>query len=400
VQPQASRGLRDQHLALIAVLAGVMWSIGAIDLNAPSIERMGLLVVGLILAAVSLAGRDIGLAAGLYAVAIGGVERLQRDLLVSGSDVLRATQEAIDTLARGQNPYEHVMVSTDPIGSPFVYPPGEPLFYAIADRLFGDVTRVETWTGILTIAALVVAGARVGAGRGSLLAMLYAVWGIAAFRTTDGGNDVSAAFLVVVALVALAFASRAGMPGRVAFVLSAFALGWAVAFKQFAWLLWPLVVRHLATTGAPWRRYLAISGGVAAAMIVPFFLWSPRAFVSQQLAALTFHDEVWGANLLNTIAPLRPVADLIPLFVALELVATVAAIALALRAPIRTIGIAALTGAGILVVPLLLARWTTQSYFVYAATIAAAGIVLIDVPAGARGTDDLRAGHAADTIDR
>jgi hypothetical protein len=211
--------------------------------------------------------------------------------------------------------------------------------------------------------------------------MLYAVWGIAAFRTTDGGNDVSGAFLVVVALVALAFAHRAGMPGRVALALSAVAFGWAVAFKQFAWLLWPLVVRHLQVAGAPWRRYLAISGGVAALMIVPFFLWSPRAFLSAQISALTFHDEVWGANLLHTLAAIGPVDALIPLFVALELGGTVALLALAWRSRIATIGTAALIGAGILVVPLLLARWTTQSYFVYAATIAAVGLVLIDVPA-------------------
>jgi hypothetical protein len=386
VPPPASKafarsGLSDHHLALIAVLAGAMWSIGAIDLNAPSIERMGLLLVGLALGAAGIAGRDVGLAAGLYAVAIGGVERLQRDLLVNGSDVVRATQEAIDALAHGQNPYEHLMISTDPIGSPFVYPPGEPLFYAAAFRLFDDITRVETWTGILTIAAIVVAGARVGAGRAALLAMLYSVWGIAAFRTTDGGNDVSAAFLVVVSLVALAFASRRGGAGRAALVVSALSMGWAVAFKQFAWLLWPLVVRHLAAVDAPWRRYLAISGGVAAAMIVPFLLWSPRAFVSQQLAALTFHDEVWGANLLNTLAPFRPVSDLIPLFVALELAVTAAVLVLAWRARIGTIGMAALIGAGVLVVPLLLARWSTQSYYVYAATVALVGLVLIDVPA-------------------
>jgi hypothetical protein len=361
---------------------------------------MGLLLIGLALGAAGIAGRDVGLAAGLYAVAVGGVERLQRELLVNGSDVVRATQEAIDSLARGQNPYDHLMLSTDPIGSPFVYPPGEPLFYAVAFRLFDDITRVETWTGILTIAALVVVGARAGAGRAALIAMLYAVWGIAAFRTTDGGNDVSAAFLVVVALVALAFSSRAGGAGRAAFVVSALAFGWAVAFKQFAWLVWPLVMRHLAAVGAPWRRYLAISGGLAAAMIVPFLLWSPRAFLSQQLAALTFHDEVWGANLLNTLAPLRPVNDLIPYFVALELAGTAALVILAWRARIRTIGSAALIGAGVLLVPLLLARWTTQSYYVYVATIAAAGLALIDVPAGSdRVASELHASSSADTID-
>jgi hypothetical protein len=382
VPPRASDlGLSDRHLALVAVLAGVMWSIGAIDLNGPSIERMGLLLVGIALAAAGALGRHVGIAAGLYAVAVGGVERLQRDLLLSGSDVLRATQEAIDVFLSGRDPYDHVMLSTDPIGSPFVYPPGEFLFYLLPYRGAGDIGRVETWTGILTIAALAIAGARVGAGRASLVAMLYAVWGIAAFRTTDGGNDVSAAFLVVVGLVALAFASIPGPRGRVAFVVSAVALGWAVAFKQFALLVWPFLLRHLAATGAPWRRYLGISGGLAAAMTVPFFLWAPGPFLAQQWQALTFHDEVWGANLLNTFAQVGPVTGLVGIFFALELLATVGIVALGLRARTPTIGAAALLAAGVLMVPLLLARWTTQSYYVYAATIAAAGLVLIDAPA-------------------
>jgi hypothetical protein len=424
-------GLTDRHLALIAVLAGIMWAVGAIDLNAPAPERIGLLITGIAIAAwIALARGDAaapvagapsmqGLVAGLYAVAVGGVERLQRDLLEGGSDVVRATREAIDVFLSGANPYDHVMLSTDPIGSPFVYPPGEFLFYVPAAVLFDDIGRVETWTGILTIAALVVAGARVGAGRAALIAMLYATWGIAAFRTTDGGNDVSAAFLVIVALVALAFAEAPGRSGResagslpsealrsmgrsrergtgapspsvgaIAFVVSAVAFGWALAFKQFALLVWPVALRHLAVAGGDWRRYLAISGGVAAAFVLPFLLWSPGAFLGQQWQALTFHEEVWGANLPNTLRPFIDIEGALPLFFALELLATAALLTLALRLRIPTIGIAALLGAALLVVPLLLAKWTTQSYFVYAATIALAGIALIDVRADPRATGD------------
>ena len=355
-----------------------MWSIGAIDLNAPAPERLGLLLVGLALGAAGLWGREVGLSAGLYAVAVGGVERLQREILANGSDVVRATREAIEVVLAGGNPYTHFMLSTDPQGSPFVYPPGEVLFYLIPYQVTGTLERVETWTGVLTVAALAVAGARVGAGRSALVAMLYATWGIAAFRTTDGGNDVSAGFLAVVGLVALAFASLEGRRGRVAFAFSAVALGWALAFKQFAVLLWPLVLRHLAVAGAPWRRYAAISGGVAVAIILPFFLWSPGAFLSAQVQALTFHEEVWGANLLNAIRPFADVTALVPLFFIVELVATAVLMAWAVGSRIPTIGAAALIGAGILCVPLLLARWTTQSYFVYVATLAAAGLLLVD----------------------
>ena len=379
--PRVNNGLQDRHLALVAVLAGVMWSIGAVDLSEPGIERVGLLLTGIALGVAGALGRDVGLGAGLYAVAVGGVERIQRDLLEGGSDVLRATAEAIDVLMRGGNPYDHVMLSTDPLGSPFVYPPGEFLYYLLPYRGFGEIGRVETWAGILTIAVLVIAGVRVGAGRAALVAMLYAVWGIAAFRTTDGGNDVSAALLVVVGFVALAFTSLPAPRGRIAFAVSAVAFGWALAFKQFAVLVWPFALRHLAVTGAPWRRYLLVSGGVAAAMTLPFVLWSPGAFLSQQWQALTFHDQVWGLNLLNTLLRFRTVDGLLAAFFALEIVATTALVVVGLRARLATIGSAALVGAAVLVVPLLLAKWTTQSYFVYAATVAAAGVVLIDAPA-------------------
>ncbi|HET8568204.1 MAG TPA: hypothetical protein VFM93_04390, partial [Candidatus Limnocylindria bacterium] len=186
--------------ALIAILAGLLWSIGAIDLNEPQTARVLLLVAGFVGVALHLAGARTGELAGAYAVAIAAAERLARAPLENGSDVVRATREAIEVVLAGGNPYTHVMQSTVPIGSPFVYPPGEILFYLPAYVVAGDITRVEIWTGIATTAAIALAGFAVGWARASLPAMLYATWGIAAFRTVDGGNDVAGAFLVVVAL--------------------------------------------------------------------------------------------------------------------------------------------------------------------------------------------------------
>lgn len=312
----------------------------------------------------------------VYAICIGAAERLSRDPLDGGSDVLPATEEAIWVLLRGGNPYTHVMQSTTPVGSPFVYPPGELFFYLPAYVAGLDLHRVETWTGILTIAAIALAGARAGWGQAALPAMLYATWGIAAFRTTDGGNDVSAAFLVVVAFVALAF------PGRAAFVFSAFALGWAVAFKQFAVLVLPLALRHLAVAGLDWRRYALVSLGTATAMTLPFFLMDPIAFARQQLQVLTFHEEVWGANFLHALSYSgTDVSDLVPLFFALELALTFGAVVLAAGARLDTIGRTALVAGLVITLPLLLARWTTQSYYVYAVTLALLGLALFGIAA-------------------
>ena len=362
--------------ALAAILAGLLWSIGAIDLSAPAPERFAMLLAGLALLLAAVRRLPVGAFAGAYAVAIGAIERISRQPLERGSDVLPATAEALDALLRGQNPYTYVLQSTIPTGSPFVYPPGE-LFYYLGPHLLGmDLHRVETYAGILTIIAIAVTGARVGWGTAALPAMLYATWGIAAFRTTDGGNDVSAALLVVIGFVAMAF------PGRIAFVVSALALGWALAFKQFAVLVLPLALRHLAVAGADWRRYAAVSLGTATVMTLPFFLMDPVAFVQQQVAALTFHEEVWGANLLHALQHSgRDVAGLLLLFFVLELGLTLGALALALRARLATIGETAILAGLLVTVPLLLARWTTQSYYVYAVTLALAGLAVLHITA-------------------
>ncbi len=371
---------RSAQLPLIAVLAGVFWSIGAVDLNRPQPDRVGLLILGLILGWAVLRSFPVGPLVGMYAVLIAAAERLGREPLVGGSDVIPATAEAIATLLRGENPYTHVMQVTIPVGSPLVYPPGEFLFYAPTFLAGGDISRVETWTGILTVAVMALAGFRVGHGAAALPAMLYATWGIAAFRTVDGGNDVSAGFLVVVALVALAFASSSRRTLRVvAFALSAVALGWALAFKQFAVLVFPLVLRHLAVSGAPWKRYGAAVTLVAAAFIAPFLAWAPGPFLGQQVQALTFHDQVWGANLPHLLAGWIDVTPMLPFFFLLEIGLTAAALTLAMLARDISLGRAAIYAAGVLSVPLILARWTTQSYYVYAATVAAVGIALLDV---------------------
>lgn len=277
---------------LAAALAGVLWSIGAIDVNVPSLDRMGLFLAGLALAGLTLAGRR---------------------------------------------------------------------------------------TGAL-VALLALAGFWVGFDRVALPTMLYATWGIAAFRTTDGGNDVAAAVPVVAALVALSFADRPGRGGRIAFFLSAALLGWALAFKQFAVLVVPLVVRHLAVSGSRWRRYLLCTLGVTALFDLPFLIWDGRAFVMQHVVlALTNHRETWGANLLHLLVHLDPANERLAgsLFV-LEVVVTLGALAFLLRWRVPTLGAGALAAGGLIAVPLLLARWTTQSYYVYAATIALVGLALVD----------------------
>ena len=366
-----------------AILLGILWCIGGIELNAPQLDRVALLLAGVGLLWAQLKGRPQGPYVAWYAILVAISERLSRIPLVDGSDVLRATQEAIETLLRGQDPYTHALVSTIPPGSPLVYPPGELFFYLPAHLLTGDITRVDTITGILTVVAIAAVGARAGWDRVTLPAMLYATWGIGAFRAVDGSNDVSAAFMVVLGAALLVFADRDTRSGRVAFVLSAVALGWAVAFKQFAIVVLPLVVRHLAVAGRDWRRYALVAGATIAAFVVPFLLWAPGPFLEQQLETLTFHQEVWGANLPALLAQYTDVAGVLPLFFLGELALTIVAFAVALRSRLPTIGASLLAGCGVILIALLLAKWTTQPYYVYLGGIAAMALALVDRPARA-----------------
>jgi hypothetical protein len=361
-----------------ALVLGLFWCVGGIELNAPQLDRVVLLVAGVVLLGLSLRGRDQGPFICWYAFLIGASERLSRAPLLDGSDVLRATQEALANLLRGMDPYTVPLTTTIPPGSPLVYPPGELLWYLPAHLLFGDLTRVDTVAGILLTAAIGVAGIRAGWERVALPAMLYATWGIGAFRAVDGSNDVSASFLVVLALAILVFADRDTRAGRIAFVVSAATFGWAVAFKQFAVVILPLVLRHLAIAGRDWRRYAIASLATIAVLVVPFLVWDPGAFLSQQLALLTFHTEVWGANLLALFQQYVDVTGWLPFFFAAEILVTLVTFGLLLRARLPTIGAATFGGCAVILIALLLARWTTQPYYAYLGGVAAMALALVD----------------------
>jgi len=373
-----------------AILAGLFWCVGGIELNAPQLDRVVLLIAGVVLLGLSLTGRDQGKVICWWAALIGASERLSRTPLLDGSDVLRATDEALLNLQHGLNPYTVPLTSTIPPGSPLVYPPGELLWYLPAHALFHDITRMDTLAGILTTVVISVVGLRVGWDRVALPAVLYATWGIGAFRAVDGSNDVSAAFVVVLALAFLVFADGDSRFGRLAFVLSAVTFGWAVAFKQFAVVILPLVVRHLAVAGRAWRGYALISLATIAVLVVPFLVWAPGPFISQQVATLTFHTEVWGANIPAVLNEYVDVTGWLPIFFAAEILVTVVILGVLLRARPATIGIATFAGCGVILVALLLARWTTQPYYAYLGGVAAMALALVDRSARAERASGVR----------
>jgi len=369
-----------RQLTLAALAVALFWAVEGIDVNQPQIERIAILVTSIVLGWAALRGSPM--AAGLtsyLAVLVAISERLRRDILVDGSDVVRATSEALLIVSGGGNPYSRCLQSTVPACSPFVYPPGELAWYALPQWIVGDITRVDSWAGVLIVAALAVAGWRIGFENAALPSMLYAAWGIAGYRAIDGSNDVSASALVAFACVALVFVGgRETRASRIAFVASAVLFGWAVAFKQFAVLILPPVVRYVAISGLSWRRYGLIALATIATFVGPFFIADPGAFVANQLSALTFHQEIWGTNLLHTFAEYGDPAPLVPLFALVEIAGTLGLVALvSLRWRPPTLGASVLAGAGTVMVALLFAKWTTQPYYAYAGGIVACGLALV-----------------------
>ena len=299
---------RNNASLLAALAVALFWAVENTDVNGPQLERVAIIVSAVVLGWIALRGSRF--AAPLtctLAVVVAISERLRREPVIGGSDVLPATSEAIHVAASGGNPYAACLQSTVPPCSPFVYPPGELLWYAIPQAIVGDIARVDTWAGVLVVAAIAIVGVRVGFAAAALPAMLYAGWGTAGYRTVDGSNDVSASALVVLACVALAFAipritaPTSPWPDR-ALIVSAVLFGWAIAFKQFAILILPPIARWLAVSGATWRRYVVIAIGVAATFIAPFFVRDPLAFINAQINALSFHQDIWGTNLLHAFA--------------------------------------------------------------------------------------------------
>lgn len=370
-------------LTLAALAVALFWSVEGIDVNEPQVERVVILVATIAVGWFALRGSSLAPGfAGYLAILVAISERLRREPLIDGSDVLRATGEALTIVSQGGNPYATCLQSTVPPCSPFVYPPGELAWYALPQWLFHDLLRVDSWAGVLIVVAIVIAGVRLSFDAVALPAMLYAAWGVAGYRAIDGSNDVSASALVVFACVALVFATgRGATPSRrssVAFFLSAVLFGWAIAFKQFSLLILPPVVRYLAISGARWRRYTLVALGVTTAFVLPFLIRDPGAFVNDQFGALAFHQEIWGTNILNTLKRFGDPEPLTPLFTAIELFGTLALVILVAgrwRPP--SLGAAVLAGSGIVMFALLFAKWTTQPYYAYVGGIVAVGLALL-----------------------
>ncbi len=304
----------------------------------------------------------------IVAVASGIALRLTTDAY-SGSDVANATAEALRAIAAGTSPYHHVYSTTNPQGQPFPYLPGELWLYDIQQRIFGSLQDHDRWWSVgalLGVAALApVCGARV-----MLATALLAVSSTNILIGVDGSNDTGLLFLLVTAVLALTYASRAARAEKlwlaaVLYALSAAFFGWALAFKALVWIAFPFVMRAIA----PQRRLVYALGaiGVALAFSVPFAIAAPVDFFHSIGSGFTSHDNVWGFNVWAALEASHPAVatTLLKYTVPVAIFATLfTAMTLWTRKP-ATLGEALLQNCIVLAAMLLFARWTSLAYYAF-----------------------------------
>lgn len=311
-----------------------------------------------------------------YIGAVGiGLRLLQP--VITQSDVWRSTLEAISTLLSGSDPYSHSFTSTTPPGSPFPYLPGAMLYGILQNGWWNGLALNDKPAAIVVVICFVIVGRIYGPGLAALGASLYASSELVIWRSLDGSNDTALAALIAVGVVLLAFARDGGLKPslrRSFYIGSAVMFGWALGFKALAWPVYPFVA--LAIPAEERKAWLAISLGSFGLLCLPFFIWDPPAFVHQIWLGFTYHTTVWGLDIWNAIEHIRPgtLAGLGGFALGSGVFVFGLTAMLLWRQKPATLGEGIIRGAALLAIMLAMPRWSTTSYYVYAAAIVGLGV--------------------------
>jgi hypothetical protein len=376
--PRAAANV-DRFALIAATLPLIMFGIGG-DYESPDPVHFGALAAGAAgLVAIFSRRGWAGSAILLAALALGVYLRMTEGYH-RGSDVMSATFEALGVLSSGADPYGHYYAMTNPPGGLFGYPPGELVFYWLAHLCGADIFRVDRMCAILDLGVIAYLSPLIGEGLAALAVATLAVSGDLIFHATDGSNDTTASFLVLAGLVALAWsASLRGRAAAAAWFGAAVALGWAIAFKEYATppaffvalFLWRSQPQRA-------RAWIATMLGTAGLFVLPFVAWNPAAFVANVGGALLVHTNVWGRNLWHDAGAFAaPLVDALTPAIPVIMLAAVVALAILLwRRPASSLGVAFLQGCAIVAAIFFLARWTTSVYYVFLAPLAVCGVIL------------------------
>jgi hypothetical protein len=322
-----------------------------------------------------------------YVVVAAAAARIVKYSMLYVSDVIDATREALGVLFSGHNPYLHLFMTTRPMYSPFPYLPGELLFYGIPYAVFHSIDNVDRYIGVATGVLLAALAPIIGTGRASLCVALYATFNLSASTGVDGTNDGGLAFLLIASAVLLRwseFARERGFSSRVAsvcFYASACFLAWTLLYKAFSWPFLPFIAMYLFRTDRDRvGRYLLTIGGICLVAVVPFLFPSPMGIVANVYKGFVFHQYFYGMNVWTAlqnsgvrIDPGKPVVSYLyiigVIWVFIELLAR----------PIRNLGTALLCGVAVIATALLLAHFSTSSYYAFIASVFIAASALVPI---------------------
>lgn len=333
---------------------------------ATPILLLGVAALGLIVAGRRL-GPIVALAAG---TAAGLAEDIWRDPRAQ-SDVLPAIREAAATLASGHSPYGVPLTSTIPPGAFYEYPPGPLLVYGPAFSIFTE-TGLERLSALLVVIVIAALAWRIGAGRAAIASTLYGTYLYGAFRAIDSSTETTLAFLLVLGTVLVWRGGEDDRGARWAYWLAVPVFALVVLMKQSAWIIYPFIALYLWRSGARGRRHVLLTAALVIAVMVPFFVAAPAAFIGGLLDV--FHKNIYGLNLLGTLNMTQPeiAAAISPHNTWIQLSALAAVTIYMLRRPASSVTLALAQGAAAFAVAAFFARWTSPSYYMLLAILACA----------------------------
>ncbi len=294
---------------LAALVLGLFWCVEGIDVNAPQVDRVLLLLTGLGLGWAAL--RDIPVAAAgsaAYAVLVAGV----------GAAAPRAASRRQRRPARDRGIARRRVRGRQSVHARAAeHEPGRFAVRVSARRAGLVCGAVCAFRGHHACRHLGGHRDRRGYRRRGLPRRHGRTWRSRRCSTRPGAPPASARSTARTTSPGRCsscsrwsrWCSRSGKAaGRSgALVVSAVLFGWAIAFKQFAVLVLPPVVRYIAVRGAGWRRYALVVVGVVAAFVAPFFVRDPGAFLDKpDRRAHVPRRDLGRQHLEHTFATRRP----------------------------------------------------------------------------------------------
>lgn len=271
------------HLALwptLIVLVGAALLIASNLRHSASTEAPGRLLTSVLIASVALQMLSIR----------------SFPLNIRRSDMLPLLASAGRTLHNGLDPYRLYTFPTETVL--LTYLPGTLLAYLPATLLHLDLRLTNLLC--LTLLALLLARAAAPAHRPQLTALL-AIWLLSPYLLYRHEIYTPPHWLTLVAALLLLNQRR--------LAASAILFGLSVAMSQFSWILFPFVLLYLFERHRTRATliYATTALFAAAAILLPFFVWSPHAFTfgvlshwqQQTVSARPVNFSFWLATLLS-----------------------------------------------------------------------------------------------------